>query len=71
MQQAGIDEATTQAVLDVNEQARVKGLRASLALLAIAGVIALLFTRRIPTRQPQGVSAGSAPQPDEAPASPS
>ncbi len=61
MQQAGIDQKTTQAVLDVNEQARVKGLRAALALLAIAGVIALLFTRRIPTRQPGATQAGSDP----------
>ena len=38
MQKAGIDQKTTQAVLDVNEQARVKGLRSALALLAIAGV---------------------------------
>ena len=57
MQQAGIDQGTTQAVLDVNEQARLDGLRSALALLAIAGVIALFFTRRIPTRQPVGTVA--------------
>ncbi len=61
MQKAGVDEKTTQAVLDVNEQARVKGLRSALALLAIAGVIALLFTRRIPTRQPGAAQAGTDP----------
>ena len=61
MQEAGIDQKTTQAVLDVNEQARVKGLRSSLALLALVGMIALFFTRRIPTRQPGDVPAGSGP----------
>ena len=63
MQQAGIDQKTTQAVLDVNEQARLDGLRSALALLAIAGVIALFFTRRIPTRQPGAARAGSDPSP--------
>ena len=33
-------------------QARVDGLRSALALLALIGVIALFFTKRIPTRQP-------------------
>ena len=61
MQEAGIDQKTTQAVLDVNEQARVKGLRSSLALLALVGMIALFFTRRIPTRQPGDVPAGHGP----------
>ena len=61
MQEAGIDQKTTQAVLDVNEQARVKGLRSSLALLALVGMIALFFTRRIPTRQPGDVPAGRGP----------
>ena len=48
----GVDEPTTQAVVEVNEQARLDGLRAALALLAFFGVIALFFTRRIPLRQP-------------------
>jgi MFS family permease len=61
LQQAGVDQKTTQAVLDVNEQARVKGLRSSLALLALVGMVALFFTKRIPTRQPGGVPAGEDP----------
>ena len=61
MQQAGIDQETAQAVVDVNEQARVDGLRSALALLAIAGVIALFFTRRIPTQQPGATQATSSP----------
>ena len=51
---AGLDEQTTQEIVDVNDQARADGLRATLALLALFAVIALFFTRRIPTVQPTG-----------------
>ena len=51
-QQAGLDSTTTQAVLDVNEQSRVDGLRAALALLVLIAVIRLFFTRSIPQQQP-------------------
>ena len=56
MQDAGVDAQTTQAVLDVNEQARVDGLRSALALLALIGVIGLFFTKRIPEQQPGGAT---------------
>ena len=56
LQDAGVDEQTTQAVLDVNEQARVDGLRSALALLALIGVIGLFFTKRIPEQQPGGAT---------------
>jgi MFS family permease len=59
MEEAGADEETIQAVMEVNEQARLDGLRSALALLAIVGAIALFFTKRIPTRQPTGASASS------------
>ena len=49
---AGVDDATAQEIIDVNEQARVDGLRATLALLALFALIALFFTSRIPTTQP-------------------
>jgi len=58
MEEAGADEETTQAVLEVNEQARVDGLRSALALLALMAVLALFFTRRIPTRQPGAATTG-------------
>jgi hypothetical protein len=61
MKQAGVDEQTTQAILDENEQARVDGLRAALALLALIGMIALFFTNRIPTRQPGAATDSHAP----------
>jgi len=61
LQQAGVDQATTQAIVDENEQARLDGLRSALALLALFAVIALFFTKRIPTRQPGTVVAGDDP----------
>jgi len=61
LQQAGVDQATTQAIVDENEQARLDGLRSALALLALFAVIALFFTKRIPTRQPGTVVAGDGP----------
>ena len=54
---AGVDDATAQAIIEVNEQARVDGLRATLALLALFALIALFFTTRIPVRQPGDVAA--------------
>ena len=61
LQQAGVNPETTQAVLDVNEQARLDGLRAALALLALIAVIALFFTRRIPDQQPGAPAASGSP----------
>jgi len=52
LQEAGVDQATTQAIVDENEQARLDGLRSALALLALFAVVALFFTKRIPTQQP-------------------
>jgi MFS family permease len=48
MQQTGQSEEVTQAALDANTQARVDGLRAALAVLALVTVVALFFTTRIP-----------------------
>ena len=60
LKDAGVDEQTTQAIVDENEQARVDGLRSALALLAIIALIGLFFTKRIPTRQPgAAATAGS------------
>ena len=61
MEKAGADQETTQAVLDVNEQARVGGLRSALALLALAAMIALFFTKRIPQQQPGTKTDSEAP----------
>jgi EmrB/QacA subfamily drug resistance transporter len=66
MEAAGADEGTIQAVVDANQQARVDGLRSALALLAVISVIALFFTKRIPTKQPGSVAAVDTPSPGKA-----
>ncbi len=58
LQEADVPAKTAQAILDENQQARVDGLRAALALLAIIGFLGLFFTKRIPERQP-GSPAGA------------
>lgn len=56
LDEAGVPQATADAVVDENATARLDGLRASLSVLALIALVALFFTRRIPTEQP-----GSAP----------
>ncbi|HEY6398032.1 MAG TPA: MFS transporter [Solirubrobacteraceae bacterium] len=53
---AGVSGATAAAIVDVNAQARVDGLRAALFVLSLVALLALFSSGRIPTRQP-----GSAP----------
>ncbi|MEU2826739.1 MFS transporter [Streptomyces bacillaris] len=42
----------TDAALDANSEARIDGLRAALAILALSALIALFFSHRIPKTQP-------------------
>ncbi|MEU6314357.1 MFS transporter [Streptomyces sp. NPDC047014] len=52
LDQAGVDPAVADAAVAANETARIDGLRAALAILALAALTALFFTQRIPTTQP-------------------
>lgn len=63
LEEAGTDPVVAQAALDANEKARIEGLRAALALLALAALLALFFTQRIPAAQPSAARgpAGAAP----------
>ena len=49
---AGVTGAAADAIVDVNAQARVDGLRAALFVLALIAFLGLFSARRIPTRQP-------------------
>jgi MFS family permease len=49
---AGVDASTSAAIVAENEQARLNGLRAALALLAVIALLALFFAGGFPTRQP-------------------
>ncbi|MEU8648537.1 MFS transporter [Streptomyces sp. NPDC048737] len=56
LDEAGTNEKVAGAALDANEEARIDGLRAALAILALTALLALFFTSRIPNTQPR--SAG-------------
>jgi MFS family permease len=60
LDEASVPAATAQAVVDSNAEARLDGLRASLAVLAIIVLVALVSTRRIPTTQPGSTPAVAA-----------
>jgi hypothetical protein len=49
---ADVSTQVTTAVLQVNRDARVAGLRSALAVLALIALGGLFSARRIPTRQP-------------------
>ena len=49
---AGCPQETADAVVDENADARLDALSASLSVLAVLALVALFFSRRIPTRQP-------------------
>ncbi|WPW29766.1 MFS transporter [Streptomyces atratus] len=53
LEEAGTSTEVTRATLDANAEARLDGLRAALAILALAAVLAMFFTHRIPTSQPR------------------
>ncbi|MFD7610130.1 MFS transporter [Streptomyces sp. NPDC059828] len=53
LDKAGLSEDVATAALDANAEARLDGLRAALAVLALASVLALFFTSRIPATQPR------------------
>jgi EmrB/QacA subfamily drug resistance transporter len=52
LRDADVEPATAQAIVEENGEARVDGLRSALALLAVFGLIALFFTKQIPTTPP-------------------
>ncbi|MEU4950661.1 MFS transporter [Streptomyces lavendulae] len=53
LDESGASAEVSQAALDANADARLDGLRAALAVLAFAAVVALFFTQRIPDTQPR------------------
>jgi MFS family permease len=60
---AGVDQVTADAIVEENAKARVAALRASLALLAIIALAALILNGRIPDRP---AAAAPAPESDDA-----
>jgi len=65
---ANVAPETAKAVVDENAEARIAGLRSALALLALVSLLALLFTRGIPTVQPGAEAKPGPAAPIESPA---
>jgi MFS family permease len=59
LEKAGLPPEQAQAVTDANEEARIAGLRLSLAVLALFAAVALYLSRLLPTR-PVGSGAAAA-----------
>jgi MFS family permease len=59
---AGVPPATADAVVEENSESRIDGLRAAVSVLALLTLVAMLFTRGIPTAQP-----GSEPEAESPP----
>ncbi|MDX6661528.1 MAG: hypothetical protein QOJ55_2350 [Solirubrobacteraceae bacterium] len=57
---AHVPPEAADAIADENETARIQGLRTALSVLAIVALIALFFSRRIPTEQPASSAEASA-----------
>ena len=52
---------TADAIVTENASARIAGLRSALAVLALISLLALLFTRGLPTLQPGTEAKPNAP----------
>jgi len=65
LQATGVPADTAAAILEVNREARIDGLKAALAAVAFFGVVALFFTGRIPSAPP-GRADAPVPVPDAA-----
>jgi len=57
LDEAGVSSKTTDAAVDAYSEARLDGLRAALAILALLTVCALFAAQRIPETQPGGVKS--------------
>jgi MFS family permease len=61
LKEAHVAPRTADAVVEENSQARLEGLRASISVLAVIALIALLFGRHLPTEQPGASASASEP----------
>jgi hypothetical protein len=55
MSSAPIRTTATDETVVAYQEARITGLKSGLAILALATILALVFTRALPTVQPKGV----------------
>jgi MFS transporter len=57
---AHVPPKAADAIVSENETARIKGLRSALSVLAVLALVALFFSRRIPTEQPAATTETAA-----------
>jgi MFS family permease len=57
LEKEDVSQETTDAIVDENTTARLDGLRAALSVLAVLALLAVFFSRRIPTCQPAASQA--------------
>jgi MFS family permease len=62
LDKADVPAKTADAIITENASARIDGLRSSLSLLALIGLIALFTARRIPERQPSAAPSEPSPR---------
>lgn len=67
--EAGVSDATARSIVEQNRESRIQGLRAAIAVLALAAAVGVLFAHRIPDRQP-GTSPGTGEVPRAGPRQP-
>jgi len=60
LEKADVPPDTAEAIVEENEDARLEGLRAALAVLALFGLLALFTSRGLPDRQPGSAPTSSA-----------
>jgi hypothetical protein len=58
---AGVPPDTAQAIVDENEQARLDGLKAALAILAVLSLLGLFASRRVPAGRIEAAPAAAGP----------
>jgi hypothetical protein len=54
LDEAGVRNKTAEAALADYQDARIDGLKTSLGILAVLALVGLLYSGRIPRKQPQG-----------------
>jgi hypothetical protein len=60
LEKAQVPPTAVNEIVKENETARLDGLRSALSVLAIFALIALFFSRRIPTEQPASATEAAA-----------
>ena len=63
---AGVEPAVAAAIVEENAQARLVGLRAALAALAVVALLALCFDRKIPAHPSSSPTSEPGPDPEPA-----